>query len=190
MIFFFFLQTFVATRASLHVKKFNSSNICSSKSLERDKSWLQQHYLSSAGCIAVTLYSRIYNEKMREWKLLPLWFITTFSLAVICSVFRITTVAVDGFHTFTLQHANVQQIYKEAKAYMLSHSWPPVSLWNRSSSSVSFWSFDLVERKMYPPMNSWTTLQSQLKQQKAIDTFWSNSMVTWNYIQKILMSLK
>lgn len=33
-------------------------------------------------------------------------------------------------------------------------------------------------------MNSWTTLQSQLKQQKAIDTFWSNSMVTWNYIQR------
>ncbi len=33
-------------------------------------------------------------------------------------------------------------------------------------------------------MNSWTTLQSQLKQQKAIDTFWSNSMVTWNYKQR------
>lgn len=32
-------------------------------------------------------------------------------------------------------------------------------------------------------MNSWTTLQSQLKQQKAIDTLWSNSMVTWNYIK-------
>lgn len=34
-------------------------------------------------------------------------------------------------------------------------------------------------------MNSWTTLQSQLTQQKAIDTFWSNSMVTWNHIERI-----
>lgn len=37
---------------------------------------------------------------------------------------------------------------------------PPVSLWKSSSSSCWLPSLLLIDRKMYPPMNSWTTLQS------------------------------
>lgn len=64
MIFFF--KTFLCWNKRISSRKKNLilTNICSSKSLERDKSWLQQqHYFSSAGNIAVNVYSRIYHEK-------------------------------------------------------------------------------------------------------------------------------
>jgi len=50
---------------------------------------------------------------------------------------------------------------------------PPVNLWNRSSFNVWLVSLFLIRRKMYPPMNSWTTLQSADKQLKT--TFFSSS---------------
>ena len=37
---------------------------------------------------------------------------------------------------------------------------PPVSLWKSSWLSCWLLSLLLIERKMYPPMNSWITLQS------------------------------
>jgi len=43
---------------------------------------------------------------------------------------------------------------------------PPVSLWKSSSSSVWFISLLLIDKNIYPPINSWTTLQSADKHLK------------------------
>ena len=56
-----------------------------------------------------------------------------------------------------------------------TQSQPPVSLWNSSSFSAWFLSPDLIDRKMYPPMNSCTTLQTAVTHWKSI---FSNSNVT------------
>lgn len=55
---------------------------------------------------------------------------------------------------------------------------PPVSLWNISSFRDWFLSPARIERKIYPPMNSWTILQSAVRHWKAIGSA-SNFTCTW-----------
>jgi len=57
-------------------------------------------------------------------------------------------------------------------------SWPPVSLWKSSSFSVSLCCRERVDKKMYPPMYSCTTLQSAFTQLNAMLMFPSNSIAT------------
>lgn len=59
-------------------------------------------------------------------------------------------------------------------------SWPPVSLWKSSSFSVSLCCRERVDKKMYPPMYSCTTLQSAFTQLNAMLIFPSNSIATLN----------
>lgn len=54
---------------------------------------------------------------------------------------------------------------------------PPVSLWKSSSFRVWLASFDLIDRKMYPPINSCMTLQSAERQLKSILLSSSNWIV-------------
>lgn len=70
-----FLQTLFCWNEGISSprKRFILTNICSSKFYEKDKSWLQQqHYFSSAGYIAVTFYSRIYNNN-KNYTIVVLW---------------------------------------------------------------------------------------------------------------------
>ena len=57
-----------------------------------------------------------------------------------------------------------QMIKSFKNVKMLIYDQPPVNLWKSSSLRVWLASFDRIERKMYPPINSCTTLQSADRQ--------------------------
>lgn len=48
---------------------------------------------------------------------------------------------------------------------VFNHVRPPVNLWNSSTSRFWFLSCDRIDRKIYPPMNSCTVLQSALSEE-------------------------
>lgn len=69
-----------------------------------------------------------------------------------------------------IQLHNIYPSYLSCLVRLLSfigdYDHPPVNLWNCSSLRVWLASLDRSDKKMYPPMNSWTTLQSAERQLK------------------------
>lgn len=67
--------------------------------------------------------------------------------------------------------------FKNNNIYYSCH--PPVNLWNNSSFSDWFLSCARIDKKMYPPMNSWMVLQEHSMDEKVTFSL-SNSKTTFS----------
>ena len=71
----------------------------------------------------------------------------------------------------------IKEDLKKVDVLRNNQTHPPVSLWNSSSFKDWLASLLLMDRKMYPPMNSWTTLQSAERQLKMTHLSSSNDVI-------------